>query len=178
MLEPTASGRRLAVSICGPYGCRASILHGVFRESRPLVLGHVCCFNLAHYTLHPPRYIQFCWRAAFYPADHHVFGFGMRLHQSYRSLQQAKSSGLTSFGSFPSTDVFAVCLARKLGARLPHLVIPTVRPMDSVPPQRAFSCIQRQQVCSFQATCLCSDCCFVESGIKIICTMRQKSSGH
>jgi hypothetical protein len=54
MVEPTASGRRLAVSICGPYGCRASVLHGVFRESRPLVLGHV--FNLAHYTLHPPRY--------------------------------------------------------------------------------------------------------------------------
>jgi len=56
MVEPTASGRRLAVSICGPYGCRASILHGVFRESRPLLLGHVCCFNLAHYALHPSRY--------------------------------------------------------------------------------------------------------------------------
>ena len=86
--------------------------------------------------------------------------------------------GSPLLGVFTSTDILVVCLARKLGARLPHLVIPTVGPMDSVPPQRAFSCIQRQQVRSFKATCSCSNCCFVESGIKIICTTRQKSSGH
>ena len=27
-----------------------------------------------------------------YPADHHVLGFGVRLHQSYRPVQQAQSS--------------------------------------------------------------------------------------